>query len=192
MNARNMILCLAFLATGFSASLYADSLDFGKKISYLDNNPSADYNPLFAVNTGIMANTKDAFLSIGFGLMIVPHYSISLQIGGYIRLFDKTVFVEKKSNWLYQYKEERFVIVLTADMPVFVPDTGFAFFAGGGVGYTAANYKGTSQQADNKGTPVVKCGIQYGKRWFGRIGYQYMKIPHVPMNWGTAEFGFIY
>jgi hypothetical protein len=139
---------------------------------------------------GAMANTQDLFLTGNAGCMIIPKWQVSLQLAAYWRPFDKTVFEEKSKNWYYQYKEERLGLALLAEIPFLIPDTSFGFYAAGGAGVSMGNYKGTSASAKSQGTPIAKVGVQYGRSFFIRAGYQYMNIPHLPSNWGTCEIGY--
>jgi hypothetical protein len=175
-------------------SLFADSTDSDAS----DDNDYAEYqgghenvtiDPVVKVNTGLMGNSQDFYWTIGAGYFLLPKNHLSLQFDFMLRTYDKTVFAERSHNWLYQYKETRMGFIIFIDKSFYLSESGFAIFTAVGAGFTSAKYKGSDALAESKGSLSAKGGIQYGRGFYFRIGYQYFRIPGVPSNWGIAEVG---
>jgi hypothetical protein len=188
------IIIIFFSITVISTeSLYAvDDFIINKDIN---SEKTAAEPPLFMpFNAGVLFNTKDAMGYCGFGLFIIPEQMLSARGHFYYRFVDKTVFIEKTTNHYYQYRESRYGVDIVLDSVfrtsfsrenIFFP----GFFIGAGAGITSGRYRGAKADAGNKGTLIVNTGLQIGRQYYCRIGYQYMKVPWTPSNHLIFELG---
>lgn len=160
------------------------------------NDSAAEVEPKLSlpVSLGLFFNSDDLMAYGGLGFYIAPEYLLSLRGHFYYRLIDKSVFVEKTTNHYYQYKEERFGADIVLDIVlrssystenIYFP----GIFLAGGIGGTSASYRGSKTDAEGKGSLIAEAGIQIGRQFYCRIGYQYMKIPFSPSNHAIFEIG---
>jgi hypothetical protein len=149
-----------------------------------------------ATAIGIQSNSGDVMAYGGAGIYFYPAQLLSIRAHYYKRISDKSIFEEKSPARYYQYKEDRSGLDLVIDGAILPENVPFPVPAGifyaGGIGHTSAKYRGTKAEAKSKTTPVGKVGVQIGRIFILRFGYQYMKIPFTPSNHLILELGFSY